>query len=106
MSTRIIKRIGKDEFQDMVKNKEFQVRDHVLNHLLLGDRGLLTTKSILITLMKEKPRLIGLQKNGNIAIFYRRSSGHLKIIIKVTNAKIIIKTFINVKTIPSLPRSK
>ena len=107
-TTKIIQIVSRSEFNELIlaHDSKVLISPHALIHLSLAQRVAFDEKHLKKILLKEKPRGIGLQRNGLYAAFYRRKRGFIKLIIKITHSKLEIITFIATDIITSLKKIK
>ncbi len=107
-TTKIIKEISKENFEKIVEqySAKIKVSPHAFDHLNQAQRSIYKDKTLEKTLLEEKPKGVGLQKNGRYAAFYRRKEGFTKLICEIKRGRLEIITFINVETMPNLKRIK
>ena len=104
--TQIIGRVLFDDWLSFIDGREIRLHEHVFDHLIRAERSLYDEGVLIRVVMEEKPRLIGWQRNGRFALYYRRSYGFLKLIV-YANESVTILTFMKVETMPdvrALPR--
>ena len=105
-TTRIVKSINQELFQSIVLNHELAFGPHALDHLSDAQRKVFIEEELFRVLKKERPRGVGLQRNGRFAVFYRRKRGYMKVIVGLRESKLEIITFMNVDNMPNLKRLK
>jgi len=59
-------------------------------------------EALINLLTEEKSAFIGIQKNQNYAIFYRRKQGYLRLMFKITKENIEIVTFYITENMPKI----
>ena len=103
-TTKIIELMNIDHFRKLVKKHKARIRisPHAFKHLSTVQRKLFGEEELSNILLKEKPKIVGLQRNGRYAIFYRRKWGYIRIILEIKEQNIEIITFINTANIPNL----
>jgi len=108
ITTKIIEEISVGRFKEIVNKHKNNIRlsYHALTHLSNAQRKVFKEEELINPLLREKPVGVGLQQNGRYAVFYRRKSGYLRIILELKETKIEIITFINTDNIPNLKRLK
>ena len=105
-TTRIVKEISQDEYYDVIlwyKDK-IVVSSHALDVLSLSQRRTFKPEDLISMLLNDKPSGIGLQKNGNYAVYFKTGDGFRKIIISVKSMRLEIVTFMNTDGMPNLKR--
>lgn len=105
-TTRIIRRLDSRRFHDFLKESADKITfdSHVLDHLILFQRGLHSIEALLALILREIPSGVGLQQNGRIALFYRRKEGFIRVIIFLSNNCIRIETFFWSCSMPNMQR--
>ena len=103
-STKIIKEISLEEFEEIIFNNPIIIGSHALDHLSTWQRKLFKEDELINILTKEKPCGIGLQINGRYSTFFKRKWGFMRIIFEVKGEWIEIITFTNPETMPNLKR--
>jgi len=94
--TKIKKKVKIEEFLDFLKDykpEQIECTHHTFFRLSEKQRKIYTCDELRRILAKEKPFLIGIQYNGNYAVFYKYNNKKLKMIINLDNRKIKIVTF-------------
>jgi hypothetical protein len=104
MSTRIIRKITKLEFKKLVKERkdDIKVSGHAFDHINKAQREIFTEESLKEVLLRENPKLVGIQDNMRYASYYSKKYGFLKLILNIKEIEIEIITFIKVRTIPQV----
>ncbi len=100
----IVEIISKEQFAQIVK-KHFETMDvspHALFRVSEAQRKIYKPEMLKNVLKKEKPKLIGLQKNGRYCAFFRRKNHFIKIIFFIMNKKTEIITFFNINKLPTI----
>ncbi len=102
-TTRIVKLVDPYCFRKTVTtSRHIAIGSHALDHLSNLQRKIFNNAGLINSLLREKPALIGLQKNGCYAAFFKRKKGYLKIILTLKGSELKIVTFMNTDTIPNL----
>ncbi len=103
-TTKIIKEVSISDFKRLLEKykSKISISGHALDHLSDAQRKILTEQQLLKILLNEKPEGIGVQKNSNYSVFYRRKWGYLRIILNISESRAEIVTFINTTTMPNL----
>src|SRR3989338_1254554 len=100
-ATRIIDKVPKVRFEHWLDTCRIIVNPHALDRLSEAQRKVFKGDELIDILTKGKPILIGLQKNGRYAVFFKRSDGFIRIIFQISeDGKIEIGTFYNVDQLP------
>ena len=68
------------------------VSGHALARFSQKQRNVYKDENLVITLIQEHPRLVGLQENGRYTAFFRRNTGYLRIVFEVYEEMIEIVT--------------
>ncbi len=100
---KIIAKIGKGDFKEMVESSVLIVSEHALDRLNEGQRKVFKEEQLYRVIKTESPEGIGLQENGRISAFYRRKHGYLRVILE-RNSFLTIRSFTNPATMPNLDR--
>lgn len=93
------------EFRDQVKHINFITSTaHTAFHLKKAERDIFIDQIIKEYINIENPMLVGLQKNGCYAVFYRYGNDILRVILDMQINKIEIVTFyiIDKKQLPEI----
>lgn len=86
------------KFRRMIANKNMMFYDHAIDHILSGQRRVHTKRNIIITLQRETPKKVYLQRNGRYNAYYIKDTFFLQIIMEI-NSVLRIVTFMNSKTL-------
>lgn len=107
-TTRIIEAVSKDRFKRIISKykNNIHVSPHAFFHLNDAQRDVYNEQHLINILLQERPHLIGLQKNGRYAAFYKRKDHYLRLILEIKETKIELVTFINTEYIPHIKRMK
>lgn len=102
--TRIVNKIEYMEFKTLIENckNKIKVNSHAYFRLNQMQRKIYKEEVLIETLSKEKPLLIGIQKNQNHVTFYSRKNGYLRMIFKIKKDKIEIITFYLMARMPKI----
>ena len=102
--TRITKEIHYFEFCEIIDkyNGRIKISPHAYFRLLESQRKVYKDEALREVLSREKPAFIGIQQNGNYAVFFKRKEGYLKIIFKVETQYVEIITFYITSHIPNI----
>lgn len=105
-TTRVIESVDISQFQSLVSRHESSIRisPHALNHLSDSQRKVFKEEGLIDALVKEKPRGVGLQRNGRYSAFYRRKDSYLRIICELKRDRLEIITFITTESMPNMKR--
>lgn len=103
-TTKLIREISKEDFEELVEESDIFISTHALDHLSQSQRNAFKTGDLTRTIQQEIPKGIGLQRNGRYAAFYKRKEGFLKIIVESKNTNLEIITFMICETMPNLKR--
>ena len=105
-TTKIVQEISVEEYTEILSRykDKIVISPHALDHLSLAQRNVFKYNELISTITKEKPRCVGLQKNGRYAVYFRRSEGFQKIIFEAKPYELEIITFMNTDTFPNLKR--
>lgn len=79
------------------KDEQIECTEHTFFRLSESQRKMYTYNELRRILLKELPFLVGLQFNGNYAIFYKYKNKVLKIIASLNKHKINVVTFYFIK---------
>jgi hypothetical protein len=103
-TTKIIERIQSSDFKELLlkRKNNISISPHALDHLSMAQRKVFSEEELTKPLLHETPELIGLQRNGRYALYYKRKKHYLKLIVNVTVVKMDIITFINTEIIPNI----
>ncbi len=101
-STKPVEEIDIKKFKEVLINKDLVVSIHAFDHLSRGQRKIFKEQDLIHILKKETPRKVYLQKNGKYASYHRKSEGYRKLILDITDKKIVIVTFIDVLELPKI----
>ncbi len=99
-STKPIKRVSKEDFFELIRNRQIIVSSHAIWHLNNKQRKVFNIEELLNMLKRENPRKVYLQENGRYSSYYRRNDGYRKLIIEIRKDKTIVVTFVDLKEIP------
>lgn len=94
--TKIEKRVDVEEFMKFIEaycKEDVECTFHTFFRLSEKQRKIYTCNELKKILMQEKPFLVGIQHNGNYAVFYKYENKNLKMIVNLGNRKIKIVTF-------------
>lgn len=107
-TTKIIREINKIEFTDILREYKdnITVNLHALDHLSEAQRKVYKESKLINILIREKPRGVGLQRNGRYSAFFRRKKSFIRIIFEIKHPKLEIITFTNPDYMPNLKRIK
>lgn len=108
---KIEKIIKIEDYLDIVnsiKEKDINVTKHTFFRLKEKDRKIFKSRVIKDFILSQKPILVGLQYNGNHAIFYKYGKETLKIIIDIQPNYIDLITFyiIDNKQVPRIKNER
>lgn len=101
-STKVITLLTIQAFKELIKRKKCVVGAHALDRLDDLQRKVYDKNLLLQALEKEKPKLIGRQANGRMAVYFERKGEYLRIIIEEKPDKYEIVTFTNSLNLPNL----
>jgi hypothetical protein len=107
-TTKIIEEVSIHELNRILSRYtgKIVVGPHALDILSDAQRKVFKDEDLLKILVREKPKGVGLQKNGRYAVFYRRKEGFMRLILGVKENRLEIITFMNTDTMPNLERLK
>ena len=73
-TTKIIEEVSPEQFGEIISKYKgnISISPHALEHLSDSQRKIFNEKELILTLIRENPRGIGLQRNGRYACFFRR----------------------------------
>ncbi|MBI5065680.1 hypothetical protein HZA97_05580 [Candidatus Woesearchaeota archaeon] len=97
---KIIEKIELKDWDKLISNyseNKIVVSDHALFRLSEKQRKVFKAQELINILLKKRPILIGLQNNKRYAVFIKNKETVLRIIIEITENKIEINTFYNIK---------
>ncbi|MEK6850072.1 MAG: hypothetical protein AABX85_00690 [Nanoarchaeota archaeon] len=77
-------------------SKNIEDSDHAFKRLSQKQRELFTIGEVRKILLENHPFLVGIQENGNHAVFYKHQGKNLRLIIKLESQKVKIVTFYNI----------
>ena len=69
---------------------------HAFKRLSQRQREVFTIEEVRKILLEDRPFLVGIQENGNYAVFYKHQGKNLRLIIKLESQKVKIVTFYNI----------
>lgn len=103
---KIQEKVEIEVFLEIIKNlkpEDIEVRDHAVFRVKRAERKAFKDK-LTDTLLHENPVLVGIQRNGNHAVYYKQESEHLKMILDVQPKSITIVTAYKIdhKQVPRL----
>ena len=101
-STKIVSKITYFDFKEIVEFHNIIVNSHAYFRLNQMQRNIYKDETIIRILLKEKPVLIGLQKNNRYAAFFKRKEGYLRIIFEIKENKLEIITFYITEVLPKI----
>lgn len=94
--TRIKEKIDTEKFVKQIRTydeEKIECTSHTFFRLSQKQRKIFTCEELKKILMDEKPFLVGIQYNGNYAVFYKYENKNLKIILNINKRKVNIVTF-------------
>ncbi len=94
--TRIKEKVETEKFLRFLgdySKENIECTPHTFFRLSNKQRKIYTCYELKKILVEEKPFLVGLQYNGNYALFYKHKNQNLKILVNVDNNNIKIVTF-------------
>ncbi len=95
-STKIVKKVDSEKLFKVIKKypkENIECTKHTFFRLSEKQREIFTCGELRDTLLNNKPFLVGIQHNGNHALFYKYKNKNLKIVVNIDNRKIKIVTF-------------
>lgn len=98
---KIQQKIPTEEFLERLEQyteEQIEVTQHTVFRLNEAERKFYKEERLKDMLLAEKPVLVGLQKNGNYAAFYRHGKERLKMILDLQPKKIVLVTFFLIDT--------
>ncbi len=103
-TTRIIEKVDKSRLRNIISKyrNKIHVSSHAFFHINGAQRKVYNRESLIRTLKKENPVLIGLQKNGRYAFFYKRKDHYLRLIVDIKDNRVEVVTFINTDYLPNI----
>lgn len=99
-TTKPIREVSKEEFQNLIKDKEVVVSPHAIWHLSNHQRKVFNIEELKLMIERESPRKVYLQENKRYATYYRKSDGYRKLIIEIRDDKTIVVTLVDISEIP------
>ncbi len=104
---KIIEKVEVEKFLALIAKylpHQIECTRHTFFRLNEKQRQIYTEKEICRIIIQERPFLVGLQSNGNHAVFYKYQGKILKILVALETRKINIVTFyfINEWQVPKL----
>ncbi len=104
---RIVKRVEVKEFVHLTEKytkKDIVCTNHTFFRLNQKQREIYTAEELIKIIKEESPILVGVQENGNYAVFYKYKEKLYKIILGINTRNINIVTFyfINEWQLPKL----
>jgi len=107
-TTHITKWIHQGQFKRYISKHREQIyfKPHALHHLDYAQRGIWAKETLIRILIHERPFMVGIQKNGRYAIFYKRKQGFLKVILERKGFYFAITTFIRTRNLPRIHHEK
>ncbi len=102
--TRITKEIDYFKFCEIIDkySEQIKINLHAYFRLQESQRKVYKEEALREILSREKPAFIGIQRNGNYAVFFKRKEGYLRIIFKVEKEYVEIITFYLTSNIPNI----
>src|SRR3989338_3611148 len=101
-STRPIKELDNDEFNEKIKNKAIKLSHHALDHLSSGQRKVFKEEELMDLILKQQPRKIYLQANSRYSLYYRKDNGYRKLVLEINGSKAVIVTFMDTDELPKI----
>jgi len=92
----IQKKVKIGTFSDIInqyKEEDIRTTKHTFFRLREKERKVFKDKVIKEYLLEQEPVLVGIQHNGNYAVFYRYNKDLLKVILDIQTPSINIVTF-------------
>lgn len=105
-TTKIIQEISQEEYDEIMSSHKDQIHvsNHALDVLSLSQRKVFKPEDLISMLLNDKPAAIGLQRNGNYAVYFKTGDGYRKVIFNVKPSRLEIVTFMNTDGMPNLKR--
>jgi len=75
------------------RQEDIEDSQHSFKRLSQRQREIFNIEEIRKILLKDRPFLVGIQENGNYAVFYKHLGKNLRIILRLENKKVKIVTF-------------
>ncbi len=103
-STWIVQKVPLVEFQELLYRRQghITINEHAYFRLSEMQRKVYKEGYLQKVFEKEKPVLVGIQRNGRYAAFYRRKEGYLRIVFKISPEEIEIITFYITDYLPNV----
>lgn len=103
---RVIKNVEIADFKAILDAHHGNVfiSSHALDHLSNAQRHVFSPETLKDMLLTQNPAGVGIQGNGNYSAFFRLKDGYRRIILKNTQKKLEIVTFMNTDSMPNLSR--
>ena len=90
------KKVNVEEFLTILEkyeNEMIECTDHTFFRLSQSQRKIFKCEELRKIIKQQKPFLVGLQYNGNYAVFYKHMNKTMRIILRLDVRKINIVTF-------------
>ena len=92
----IVKKIEVKEFLDIIKDykaEQIECTNHTFFRLSEAQRKIFKCEKLKELILHEEPIMIGIQDNGNHAVFYKYEKKIMRIMLDIQHQKINIVTF-------------
>jgi len=101
----IVRKVEIKDFLNLIRDykaEQIECTEHTFFRLSDAQRKILKCEKLKEYILYEEPILVGIQKNGNHAVFYKHEKKVMRMIIDIQHQKINIVTFYFTNQLPRI----